>query len=222
MLLEKVFLEELPNIQIKIASRANKVDGKKFFDLNEVAECDLVIPAVPIKHFESTIKQIKPFLKNNLVLDVCSVKMHPKKVLLENLSKETQILCTHPNFGPESYRLNGNSLAGLNFIIDRVRCEDGTYNLIMQFLESQRLNIIPMDSEEHDRTVGLPHFISMFEGTLVNKLEIKRTPFGAASTQKMFDMVEGVGKDFEIMQDMFVYNPFCSDYADKILESTKK
>ncbi|GAB4286633.1 MAG: prephenate dehydrogenase [Candidatus Dojkabacteria bacterium] len=205
-----IFKEFIPEVQVKIASRSQEIDNKLFFSFEEVCSCDYIIPSVPISAFEETIEKMLPIMNVNAkVIDVCSIKMHPKKVMLEKLPETCEIICTHPNFGPESYRLNNYSAKGLNFIIEFVRCSKATEKQVSSFLEKLGVNLILLDAESHDQKVGVPHFISMLLGILLNRLEITRTPYGAASTQRMFDMVEGVGKDFGILQDMYRYNPFC-------------
>lgn len=41
-------------------------------------------------------------LRGKLIVDVLSVKNHPKQAMLETLPADCDILCTHPMFGPES------------------------------------------------------------------------------------------------------------------------
>lgn len=53
----------------------------------------MVLFAVSILSFEDVVKSIPTkFLKGKLVVDVLSVKMHPKQTLLENLPADTDIL----------------------------------------------------------------------------------------------------------------------------------
>jgi prephenate dehydrogenase len=205
------------NLVIKAASRTKKVDQKLVFELDEVCQCDLVIPAVPVKYFEDCIKDISSKIRrDSVVMDVCSVKVHPKEVMLKNLASSNQIICTHPNFGPESYRMNGKTTKGLNYIIENVRVEDSTWEWFKCLLEKLEFNIIEMSAEEHDQKVGIPHFTSMLMGILLNRLDMNRIEVGAASTQKMFDMAEGVGKDFGILEDMFNYNPYAKKHLQDI------
>src|SRR5206468_766919 len=64
---------------------------------------DLVIPCVPIAAFEAAIKDMRRHLRPDaLVVDVCSVKQHPVRVMKRLLPKSVEILATHPNFGPDS------------------------------------------------------------------------------------------------------------------------
>lgn len=212
ILLEEIFHEFLPNVKIKFYSRSNAIDSLKFFDLEEVTSSEILIPCVPIAAFEEFIVKIKnKLLSDTLIMDVCSIKLHPKTVLLEHVPQDIHIICTHPNFGPESYKMNGGSTRNLNFIVDRVRCSDAWYSWLLSLLGRMELNVVEMDSEIHDKVVGVPHFVSMFEGLLVNKLELSETDFGAASTTKMFEMAKGVGEDLEIAKDMYKFNPYVKD-----------
>lgn len=221
-LMLKVFEEYMPKVKVKVYSRSQEIDNEIIFSFEEVAECDFIIPSVPISAFENTIIDLVPHLKSGTtIIDICSVMVHPRNVMLKHLPKEINIICTHPNFGPESYRLNGNSVKGLNFIIDYVRATSHAQNIFDSFLKMLEVNIIKLTAEEHDEQVGVPHFVSMFQGILVNELGLKRTEFGAASTQRMFDMAEGVGKDIQILRDMYHYNPFCKEYLGSINFSTK-
>jgi len=47
--------------------------------LEEVYESEVIFYAVPISLFGSVIKQHKRYFKNNLLIDVLSVKMYPEK-----------------------------------------------------------------------------------------------------------------------------------------------
>lgn len=216
-LLISYLLEADKDLQIKISSRSNAVDNLKFFEIKEVCECDVVIPAVPVKYFEECIKNISGFLNpKTIVMDVCSVKVHPKKIMLENIPKNVEIICTHPNFGPESYFMNGNKTNGLNYIVENVRCSKQNWEWFLTVLNKLDFNIIEMEAETHDQKVGIPHFTSMLIGILLNRLEMKRIDIGAASTIKMFDMADGVGKDFDILRDMYKFNPFAKKHLEDL------
>ena len=71
--------------------------------LAEVCSCSIVIPFVPMGAFEQCIDEIAPLIKKDaLVIDVCSVKEMPVKIMEEKLPESVQILGSHPMFGPDS------------------------------------------------------------------------------------------------------------------------
>ena len=85
----------------------NSIDNS---DVNEVSledalQNETIFIAVPIRDFENLVKDIsKKISSGKTVIDVCSVKVFPKKVMLDNLSNETDIIATHPLFGPDSLK----------------------------------------------------------------------------------------------------------------------
>lgn len=104
-------------------------------------DLDVIVLAVSILSFEETVKELAPILtkrlgqstrggaKDNatissstlpLIVDVLSVKEHPRNVLLQLLPEECDILCTHPMFGPDSAR---DSWRGQTFVFERTRID---------------------------------------------------------------------------------------------------
>ena len=75
-------------------------------------DLDVIVIATSIVSFEETVKDLVPHLRKRmeikgkdscpLIVDVASVKEHPRNILLDNLPEECDICCTHPMFGPDS------------------------------------------------------------------------------------------------------------------------
>jgi len=95
-------------------------------------ELDVIVLAVSIVSFEDTVRALLPHLKvklamdkarfgtsvGPLIVDVLSVKEHPRKIMLDLLPQECDVLCTHPMFGPDSGK---DGWTGLNFVYERTR-----------------------------------------------------------------------------------------------------
>jgi arogenate dehydrogenase (NADP+) len=94
---------------------------------------DVIVVAVSILSFDDTVRSfvshIRADIENRLeggilpgplVVDVLSVKEHPRQVLLDLLPPECDILCTHPMFGPDSGK---NGWHQLNFVYERTRVD---------------------------------------------------------------------------------------------------
>ena len=59
-----------------------------FVSLKEVAQQDLVFLIVPISEFEKICCEIKKYVKpNSLIIDCCSVKIYPARVMQKTLPK---------------------------------------------------------------------------------------------------------------------------------------
>lgn len=96
---------------------------------------DVIVLAVSSLSFDSTVQKLAPqiqkyldkkadqggLLRGPLVVDVLSVKEHPRQILLEMLPSECDILCTHPMFGPDSGK---NGWHGLTFVYERTRIDN--------------------------------------------------------------------------------------------------
>lgn len=93
-------------------------------------DLDVIVLATSIVSFEGTVKNLLPSLnkyieksgngRGPLIVDVLSVKDYPRKILLDLLPKECDILCTHPMFGPDSGKYGWH---GLNFVYERTRID---------------------------------------------------------------------------------------------------
>jgi arogenate dehydrogenase (NADP+), plant len=106
---------------------------------------DVIVVAVSIVSFDSTIQMIAPYIQTYieqqqrlvqqtgatttataccvhgpLIVDVLSVKEHPRNIMLHYLPIECDILCTHPMFGPDSGK---DSWRNLNFVYERTRID---------------------------------------------------------------------------------------------------
>jgi len=126
-ILTKYINQHLPQTQVLVSSRQNKVS------LKNIADCQVIIPCVPISAFKSVIQKLAPLLKpNSLVIDVCSVKTHPVKIMKSQLPKNVNILATHPMWGPESAR---RSLKGLTTVLCPVRIPQTQLKLIKSGLK---------------------------------------------------------------------------------------
>jgi len=75
---------------------------------SSILSTDKVLRSLPLQRLK----------RSTLFVDVLSVKVFPKMLLLRELPTDFDILCTHPMFGPDSGR---GSWAGLNFQYEKVR-----------------------------------------------------------------------------------------------------
>src|ERR1700741_4718697 len=77
----------LPEVRIKISSSRFEPDGRKFFPLADVAQCDAVVLAVPIRTYEEVLKKLIPQLgPYSVLIDVATVKAYTVG-LLEKYAK---------------------------------------------------------------------------------------------------------------------------------------
>ena len=210
-------------LQVYVFNRSDKTEEIKEYDavpssLEEICKKDIVIPSVPISQFESILNKIKHLLKKtSLVIDVCSVKEYPVKLMKDMLPENIQILATHPIFGPDSAL---NSLEGRKIVLCKVRISDLLYEEIKTILEGKGLIVIEATPEEHDKEIARSLLLTHFIGRgLIN--------FGAAETEidtegykRLMYILETVENDTtQLFEDMNIYNKYSPKIRDDFIKS---
>ncbi len=192
--------------------------------MSELKQADIIIPCVPIRFFEKCIQEIAPLCRSGaIVIDVCSVKLYPIKVMKKHLLKHTHIIATHPMFGPDSFAKNNHQTKGLKLIIDNIRCPQSKYQLIKTFLESIPLKVIEMSADDHDRYAAYSMTYFSLIGKIGNQLKIKSTPIDTPWFEKLLALQQVVANDSDqLFWDMQQYNPYAYQLRQKIASQLQK
>lgn len=199
----------------------NSIDNS---DVNEVSLEDAlrnetIFIAVPIRDFENLVKDIsKKISSGKTVIDVCSVKVFPKKVMLDNLSNETDIIATHPLFGPDSLKDSGSVMT-----MESVRNTFGRYDFWKNYFESQNILIEEISAEEHDmmaaRSQGLTHFV----GRVIDDFGTNQTRIDTEGYKALHKLVNQTCNDtWELFEDIQNFNPFTKKMISELNESFEK
>ena len=212
-----------------LLSKGFEVDvfDKNLIDNSEVNEVSLedalrnetIFIAVPIRDFENLVKEIsKKISSGKTVIDVCSVKVFPKKVMLDNLSNETDIIATHPLFGPDSLKDSGSVMT-----MESVRNTFGRYDFWKNYFESQNILIEEITAEEHDmmaaRSQGLTHFV----GRVIDDFGTNQTRIDTEGYKALHKLVNQTCNDtWELFEDIQNFNPFTEKMISELNESFEK
>ena len=199
----------------------NSIDNS---DVNEVSledalQNETIFIAVPIRDFENLVKDIsKKISSGKTVIDVCSVKVFPKKVMLDNLSNETDIIATHPLFGPDSLKDSGSVMT-----MESVRNTFGRYDFWKNYFESQNILIEEISAEEHDmmaaRSQGLTHFV----GRVIDDFGTNQTRIDTEGYKALHKLVNQTCNDtWELFEDIQNFNPFTEKMISELNGSFKK
>ncbi|MDQ7021393.1 MAG: prephenate dehydrogenase/arogenate dehydrogenase family protein [Candidatus Dojkabacteria bacterium] len=222
-LLKTMFEDVIVDVQIKFSSRSKKIDNKDFFDFEDACKCDIVIPSVPIKAFEKVTREVAKYIDNDSIfIDVCSIKSYPKKIMIKELPVEVMKICTHPMYGPESYKHNNNSVEGFNIVIENINASEEIFNIVKDIFIKLKNKIVEISAERHDELASEFHFTTLTISHVLKTLSMKRTEIDTVSASRMHDFVERIGADMEITEDMYNFNPFCSKQFDKIKMSIEE
>ena len=186
-------------------------DWKAFFE----QKIDVVILAMSIPSFEKMMTQyVLPALDSFgehapiLLVDVLSVKTHPKDILVRNTNEAyVDILCTHPMFGPESGK---HSWRGLPMMFEKVRISK-TALITKRFLsifEKEHCRMIEMTCEAHDAYAASSQFITHFTGRVLAQLQLQPTPLDTTGFTSLLQLVQNTCMDsWDLFTGLYTYNP---------------
>ncbi len=193
--------------------------GVEFVSLDKVLEEKVIFIAVPINKFDATIEKISPLLRENTtVVDVCSVKIHPAKVMLSKLPVSVGIIATHPMFGPDSFLSNNR----LKMMMNNTRDTQNQFKFWKRFFRDQGMQIIEISPEEHDRLAANTQGVTHFLGRMLKEFGIKKTMIDTQGFRDLLDLVEQTCHDsWELYSDLQRYNPFTQDMIKKLIGSTE-
>ncbi|KAI3935143.1 hypothetical protein MKX01_031410 [Papaver californicum] len=166
--------------------------------------------------------------RSTLFVDVLSVKEFPRKLFLENLPPEFDVLCTHPMFGPESGK---GSWKSLPFVYDKVRIgnEESRISRCEKFLNifaQEGCRMVEMSCAEHDREAAESQFITHTMGRILEKFGLESTSINTKGYETLLNLVENTsGDSFELYYGLFMYNTNAMEQLERLdmaFESLKK
>ena len=185
-----------------------------------VSKVDIVFCCVPIGKLEEVLKKIASFLKaHHTVADVCSVKVMPVEWMQKHIPAETQILATHPMFGPQSA---AHSLNDLSFFYSVIRGKENEFTWLLDFLQKNNVRIVNGTPEEHDRMAAETQALSFFVGRLLERTGMPKTPIDTTQYQDLCTFSEAICKDTpELFHDMIRFNPFAKQVISHFVQEAK-
>lgn len=208
---------------------ARKIGAKFFPDIDDFCEQhpDVVVLSTSILSLDSIIRKlpVQRLKRSTLFVDVLSVKVFPKNLLLEVLPDEVDILCTHPMFGPDSGK---GSWEGLNFMYDPVRIggskeRRNRMDTFINFFRLEGCRMVEMTCEEHDRAAASTQFITHSVGRTLGAMNLKRTEIDTKGYESLMSLVENTTNDsFELYYGLFLYNPNATEELERLEQAFDK
>ena len=173
---KKERLEQLKNERVEVTT-----------DFAEaVRKADRVMICVSISSLEETVKRIATSVRQGQpVMDICSVKEFPVRVMHENI-KTGLVLGTHPLFGPGSKGIKHKT-----YILTPTNPNEQEYaEGFKKWLEGEEAHVFIMSPQKHDElmtmVLGLPHFLGLVAcETLVEQSNFLETKKVAGTTYRM-------------------------------------
>lgn len=187
--------------------------------LKKASSCDAVFLAVQMSKFEKSLKESLPFLKKGAtVIDVCSVKLMPLKVMSELLPEGINMLLTHPMFGPDSI---GDGLKNLPIVICPEKTPQEIVKYWSNYFQSKQLKVIKMTADEHDRITAYSLCLTQFLGRIIDRMGVKSTEIDMQSFKNLLRMKEiSCNDSFELLKDLSNLNPYSKEMRKRFIEET--
>ena len=198
---------------------SNQTESVDFIPLEDVLKNDTIFLAVPIRDFEELMKDLSTKIQGNkTVIDVCSVKVHPKNMMLEHLSDEVDIIATHPLFGPDSFQERGSVM-----MMEKVRDQHDRYDFWKSYFRSQNIIIEEITADQHDmmaaKSQGLTHLI----GRVIDDFGTQKTNIDTVGYQALHKLVNQTCNDsWELFEDIQKFNPYTESMITDLNQSFKK
>lgn len=191
-------------------------------DFSEVTAVDFLFLLVPISQMESVCKNISKLLKpNTVVVDACSVKVYPLKIMCRFLQKYQPIIATHPLFGPDSVARLG--LTGQKIVVHYKRTTKKQMAQFKKLLHLFKLQIFNISPSSHDKNMAYTQALVHFIGRGLSGLKLKPQRISTPDYQSLLRMNSMVENDTkQLFLDMQRFNPYTNIARKKLLREMNK
>jgi prephenate dehydrogenase len=191
--------------------------GVTHADLASAAGCDIVILATPVDRLAGVLAAIRDHLRPGaLVLDVCSVKLIPAKLMRDLLPDTVEAIGTHPLFGPQSGR---DGIAGLTMAVCPIRgttLASRRARRVAAFArKALRLKVF-ITPEAHDREAAMVQGLTHLIAKVLVQMEPLPRRMTTASFDRLMQAVDMVRYDApEVFLAIERLNPYASDVRNR-------
>ena len=173
---------------------------------DEVLQSDVIVLCVAISAMEEVVGQIAGRVRPGaLVMDTCSIKVHPVEVMARLLPEEVAILGTHPMFGPDSAR---DGVAGQPMIVTPVRASAELVGFWQAEFRDMGLRVIELSADDHDREAAATQGVTHLVGRVLSELRLEPSQIGTVGYKKLLEVVEQTCNDsHQLFVDLQRFNP---------------
>ena len=179
--------------------------------LPDALRAEVIFYCVPISMFEATIREHAAHFKDlegtRTLIDMLSVKLHPRGVFDRYLPPTYQAMLAHPMFGPDSVAAAG--LAGQTMVLDRYLMAPAAFDDWRQYFENKGLVVVSMNADEHDRLAAASQGVTHFVGRTLERFGFAGTAIDTLGTRKLHEIAAQVSNDtWQLFVDLQTYNPY--------------
>jgi prephenate dehydrogenase len=203
-----------PNVDVPEHVRADSLRSL-------VLGAEIIVVSVPVPRIRSSLVDLKPHLtREQIVIDVGSVKVHPMEALTDVLGADVPFVATHPLFGPLSLALAERPL---RVVVCPSPLHPAAADRVRALYERIGCEVIEQTAEGHDRVMAHTHALTFFVAKgMIDAGAGMDVPFAPASFQAIARTIETVRSDaghlFVAIQNE---NPFAAEARATLVESLR-
>ena len=193
------------------AAGAALAAGLSAVPLAEALSAPTVFYCVPISAFEATLAEHAEAFATlpppRTLIDVLSVKVHPRRVFDRLLPPGYSAMLTHPMFGPDSVAAGG--LRGQVIVLDRYRMPMDGFEAWRAYFTSKGLEVVEMDADVHDRLAAASQGVTHFVGRTLERFGFAPTRIDTLGTRTLHGITAQVSNDtWQLFSDLQTHNPY--------------
>lgn len=193
--------------EVKAYSRRSRSApaGVELVSEERLLQCPVLILCVAISAMEQVLGRIRDRLPAGVtVMDTCSVKVHPTRLMAELLPDDARILGTHPMFGPDSGR---ETIAGLPMVLCPVRIDREPLARWERFFAGLELHVVVMDADAHDREAAFTQGVTHYVGRVLAEMRLRESGIAPLGYQRLLSIVEQTCNDpWQLFADLQRFN----------------
>jgi prephenate dehydrogenase len=192
----------------------------KIATLEELFNCDAMFFCVAISSFEEVLKESqKYFKKDTIYFDTCSVKLFPVKWMKKYILSDSQIIATHPMFGPDSY----NSPKKLPLVMCNITAKAEVFDFWKKYFSERRMRIEEMTPDEHDKVVAYSQGITHYVGRVLSDINLQPTKISTVGYSKLLEIIQQTCNDnWQLFLDLQRFNPYTKNMRQDLHKSIQK
>ena len=193
---------------VKAFSRRSRAApaGVELVSEGRLLKCPVLILCVAISAMEQVLGRIRGRLPAGVtVMDTCSVKGYPTRLMDATLPPGVHILGTHPMFGPDSGR---ETIAGLPMVLCPVRIEPEPLARWERFFAGLELDVVVMEPDAHDREAAFTQGVTHYVGRVLADMRLRESAIAPLGFQRLLSIVEQTCNDpWQLFADLQRFNP---------------
>ena len=195
-------------------------DGFSVISFDGLTNVDYIFLAVPISNIENTLIKLAPIVnKNQVVIDLCSVKVHPAR-LMQKYLKPAQLLATHPMFGPDSAK---KGLSGLQVAFCPLSINQDNLDILTKAWEDLGVVVIATTPEEHDQETVYSLAFTHTNARVIINMGLPDITLKTRSYKDITEIAALAVKDTDqLFHDMLFYNPYFPQMKKQLEVATQK